>query len=77
MTGIEPTTVVSVLGLAFLGVAGLISLLPIGTCAQCAHCRLERLARERQHETETARFQRVPLCMVCGRYHRSDEDHER
>jgi hypothetical protein len=77
MTGIEATTVVSVLGLALLGVAGLISRLPVGTCDQCAHCRLERLARERLHQTETGRFQRVPFCMVCGRYHRSDEDHER
>jgi hypothetical protein len=77
MSGLEPTTVVSVLGLTLLGLGGLISLLPVGTCAQCAHCRLERLARERQHQTETGRFQRVPFCMVCARYHRSDEDHER
>jgi hypothetical protein len=52
-------------------------MLPVGTCAQCAHCRLEQLASERQHQTETGRFQRVPFCMVCGRYHRADEDHER
>lgn len=77
MTGLEPTTVISVLGLALLGLGALISVLPVGTCAQCAHCRLEQLAKERQHQTETGRFQRVPFCMVCGRYHRSDEDHER
>jgi hypothetical protein len=77
MTALEPTTVISVLGLAFVGLAGLISVLPVGTCSQCAHCRLEQLAKERQQQTETGRFQRVPFCMVCGRYHRSDEDHER
>jgi hypothetical protein len=77
MTGLDPMTIVSVLGLTLLGVAGLISMLPVATCAQCPHCRMEQLARERQHQTETGRFQRVPFCMVCGRYHRSDEDHER
>ena len=77
MTGPEPMTVISILGLALIGVGGLISLLPVGTCAQCAHCRLEQLAKERQQQTETGRFQRVPFCMVCGRYHRADEDHER
>jgi hypothetical protein len=77
MTGLEPTTVVYLLGLAFVGIGGLISMLPVGSCAQCAHCRMERLAKERQRQTETGRFLRVPFCMVCGRYHRSDEDHER
>lgn len=77
MTALDANTVISVLGLTLVGVAGLIGMLPIGTCANCTHCRLEKLAKERHQQTESGRFQRVPFCMICGRYHRSDEDHER
>jgi hypothetical protein len=77
MAGLDPNTVISVLGLTLLGVGGLIGLLPIGKCASCAHCRLEAVAKERQRATGTGRFQRIPFCMVCGRYHQADEHHQR
>jgi len=77
MTGLEPNTVISILGLALLGIGGMIGMMPVGTCPHCGHCKLEKLARDRERDVESGRLHRVPFCMVCGRHHRADEEHQR
>jgi len=71
----DAQSVISILGLTMLGTAGLIALLPVGTCAQCSHCRLEKLARQRERELDAGRTVGAAFCAVCGRHHRTDEDH--
>ena len=75
MTGIDPTTMISLLGVTLIGSAALLSMLPVGTCSQCSHCRMERLARQQQRETETTRAYSEAYCAVCGRQHRPGEEH--
>lgn len=75
MIGNDPQTVISILGLTMVGVAGLLSFLPVGTCSQCSHCRVEKLARQRDHEVDGARSLSASFCAVCRRHHRADEDH--
>jgi len=75
MMGNDPQMVISILGFAMLGIAGLLSFLPVGTCAQCSHCQLEKLSRQKQHELEGGRSYSAAFCAICGRQHRSDEDH--
>jgi hypothetical protein len=71
----DAQTVISILALTMLGTAGLLAVLPVGTCAQCSHCRLEKLSRQRARELESGHSVSVAFCAVCGRHHRSDEDH--
>jgi len=76
MIGIPAESVISVLAVTLLGTAGLLSMLPVGTCAHCNHCQMERLERERQHQLQAGGAAvGVPYCPVCGRHHRSDQDH--
>jgi hypothetical protein len=75
MTGLDPTTMISLLGATLIGSAALLAVLPVGTCSQCSHCRLERLARQQQRETEASRAYGEPDCAVCGRHHRPGEEH--
>jgi hypothetical protein len=70
-----PETFISILALTLLAAAWLLWLLPVGTCAQCPHCRVEKLAREREQEATVGQVYSVPLCPVCGRHHRREEDH--
>ena len=73
-----PETMISILAATLLATGWALWLLPVGTCAQCAHCRIEKLAREREHEAQTSRIYGTPapLCPVCGRHHRREEDHQ-
>lgn len=75
MIGNDPQTVISILGLTMVGVAGLLSFLPVGTCSECPHCRLAKLAQKREHEVDGARSLSASFCAVCGRHHRADEEH--
>jgi hypothetical protein len=75
MTGIDPTTMISLLGVTLVGSGALLSMLPVGTCSQCSHCRMERLARQQQREMEAGRMVSEGYCAVCGRQHRPGEEH--
>jgi hypothetical protein len=68
-------TFISILAATLLGTGWLLWLLPVGTCSECPHCRLEKLARERENESQVGRIYGVPFCPVCGRHHRREEDH--
>lgn len=75
MMGFGPETMISILGMTLIGVAGLLWLLPVGTCSQCGHCRLEQLTRQHERELEASRTFSAPFCAVCGRHHGPEEDH--
>jgi len=66
---------ISLLAVTLLATGWALWMLPVGTCSQCAHCRIEKLARERETEAQTSRIYGIPLCPVCGRHHRREEDH--
>jgi hypothetical protein len=71
----EPQSVISVLAVSLIGVAGLIWRLPVGTCPECTHCRVARLEKERQAQLQRESVG-APFCAVCGRRHESNEDHK-
>jgi hypothetical protein len=73
MIAIAPESMISILAITLLGTAALLSRLPVGTCRECPHCRLAKLTAEREHASQA--FGSAPFCAVCGRHHRSDEDH--
>jgi hypothetical protein len=70
-----PDAMISVLAATLLAAAWGLYVLPVGTCRECPHCRVAKLAREREHEAQVGRGYGVPMCSVCGRYHR-EEDHQ-
>jgi hypothetical protein len=72
--GIGPESMISILAVTLLGIAGLLARLPVGTCDQCTHCRLEKLAKEREQRLLAERLG-DPLCPGCGRHHQPDEEH--
>lgn len=72
---LDPTTLITVLAVALLGIGVVLYLLPIGTCSECGHCRLARLQRELETEERAARFYGIPRCPACGRHHDPREDH--
>jgi len=72
---LDPTSLITILAVALLGVGVVLYLLPVGTCPQCAHCKLARVERELELEARSARFYGIPLCSACGRHHDPREDH--
>ena len=72
---ISPETMISILAATLLATGWALYLLPVGTCHQCPHCRVEKLARQREHDTQAGRLYGVPFCPVCGRHHTREEDH--
>lgn len=72
---VDPTTLITVLAVALLGIGVVLYRLPVGTCAECGHCRLLKLQQEREIEEKAARFYGIPRCSSCGRFHGPGEDH--
>lgn len=75
MMGLTPDAVISILGTSLVAIAGLLYVLPVGTCSECGHCKLAKLTRQHERELQASRSAAGPMCPICGRNHRSDEDH--
>ena len=75
MIGVTPDAVISIRGTSLIAIAGLLYVLPVGTCSECGHCKLAKLTRQHERELEASRASGIPMCPICGRSHRPDEDH--
>ncbi|HEX5589730.1 MAG TPA: hypothetical protein VFX65_05530 [Candidatus Limnocylindrales bacterium] len=72
---LEPAGLAALLSLTLIGVGIALLALPVGTCKECGHCKLEKLQRELETESRSARLYGVPRCGACGRHHDPSEDH--